>query len=383
MTGPTRSRSAQTAVIAVAAFVVLGMPKAAFSVAWPSVAGALHRDIADLGMIVAIFVAGYLIGTLSVGRMIGRFGTGAVLTAAACAMTAAIGGYAVAGTWAVLLLSAIALGISGGLLDVGLNAHVAVHRGTGAMGWLHAGFGIGSAAGPLLITGLLAIDAGWRIGFWVIAALQIAIAVMLGATRRDWDGPAGRSAPGRVRRRPVVVLTLLVFLLYVGLEVAAAQWGFTFLTEGRSLSEGVAGLAVTGFWIALTGARVLLGIAGDRTPQAGVAAAGTIAAVVFTSLLWWSPAPWVGPAALVALGASLGPIFPLQTLLTPIRVGAAATTTMVGYQMAAASVGAILIPGGLGPLVSAFGVEIVAPVLVVAAAGLVVAVEAARRWVDR
>ena len=102
--------------------------------------------------------------------------------------------------------------------------------------------------------------------------------------------------------------------------------------------------------------------------------------MILTGLLWWSPAPWVGPAAFIALGAALGPIFPLQTLLTPLRVGASATPTMVGYQMAAASVGAILIPGGLGPLVSRFGVEIVAPVLVVAAVGLVVASEAARRW---
>ena len=52
---------------------------------------------------------------------------------------------------------------------------------------------------------------------------------------------------------------------------------------------------------------------------------------------------------------------------------------MVGYQMAAASIGAILIPGGLGPLVSRFGVEIVAPVLVITALCLVAASEATRR----
>jgi len=169
----------------------------------------------------------------------------------------------------------------------------------------------------------------------------------------------------------------------VGLEVAAAHWGFTLLTEGHSLSESAAGLAVTGFWISLTGTRVLLGIAGDRTPHALVAGSGAVAALACTTLLWWSPSSWVGPAALIALGGVIGPIFPLQTLLTPLRVGTSATPTMVGYQMAAASLGAILIPGGLGPLVGRFGVEIIAPVLTVAAGGLVVAGEAARRWGDR
>jgi len=378
-----RSRSIRTAAIAIAAFVVLGMPKAAFGVAWPSVADDLHREIADLGLIVSIFVGGYFTGTLSAGRLINRLGTGAILTAAAGGATVAIGGYAVSGTWPFLLLSAIVLGVAGGLLDAGLNAHVALHRGARVMGWLHAGYGVGSAVGPLMMTGFLAIDAGWRVGFWIIAFLQGAVVVALGFTLRDWDGPEGRPPPTRVRHHPVVFLTLLVFLLYVGLEVAAAHWGFTLLTEGHSLSESAAGLAVTGFWISLTGTRVLLGIAGDRTPHALVAGSGAVAALACTTLLWWSPSSWVGPAALIALGGVIGPIFPLQTLLTPLRVGTSATPTMVGYQMAAASLGAILIPGGLGPLVGRFGVEIIAPVLTVAAGGLVVAGEAARRWGDR
>jgi hypothetical protein len=44
-------------LIAVAAFVVLGMPKAAFGVAWPSVAEDLARNIADLGAVVALHIA--------------------------------------------------------------------------------------------------------------------------------------------------------------------------------------------------------------------------------------------------------------------------------------------------------------------------------------
>lgn len=375
-----RTRTTATgATVAVATFVVLGMPKAAFGVAWPSVAGDLGRGIGDLGAMVAVFVAGYLAGSLSVGRLVGRLGTGQVLATAAAAATGAVAGYAVAGSWPILLAAAVLLGLSGGLLDAGLNAHVALHRGAKVMGWLHAGFGVGSAMGPLLITAFLAGGGGWRPGFWVIAVLQGGVAAALVITVPVWDGGAGRPVRGRVARSPVVVLTLAVFAVYVGLEVAAAQWAYTLLTEGRGLSESAAGLAVTGFWVALTGSRVLLGIAGDRAPAAGVAGAGTLGAVVFTLLLWWYPAGWAGPAALIGLGAVLGPIFPLQTLLTPLRVGGPATATMVGYQMAAASAGAILLPGGLGLLVGWHGPRVVAPLLVAAAAALVVVGEAARR----
>jgi fucose permease len=175
---------------------------------------------------------------------------------------------------------------------------------------------------------------------------------------------------------------MLIFLLYVGLDVAAGSWAYTLLTEGRGIGEGPAGIAVTGYWVALTAVRIGLGIAGERTRPAPAATAAVIAVAVFTGLLWWSPSPWVGPVALVLLGASFGPIFPLQTFLTPQRVGAEATTAMVGYQMAAASVGAIVIPGGLGPLVAEWGVGIVPPVLFVGALALV-AVDAAARRVSR
>jgi fucose permease len=368
------------AIVAVATFVVLGMPKAAFGVAWPSVSGDLGRDIADLGTILAVFVGGYFTGTISTGRVVSLIGSGTALAAAALVSTAGLLGYAVAGSWGALLVAAIVLGCSGGVLDAVVNAHVALRHGPGVMGWLHAGWGAGSAAGPAMMTGLLALGAGWRTGYWVIASLQAVVLAALVATRPEWDGPTGSPQRGSVAPGPTVYLTLLIFLVYVGLEVAAASWAFTLLTEGRGIATGPAGLAVTGFWVALTAVRVGLGIAGNRTPPAPAAALAVAASVALTALLWWSPAAWVGPVALVGLGAALGPIFPLQTVLTPHRVGAAATTAMIGYQLAAASLGAILIPGGLGPLVARWGVGVVPPVLFGAAVALAAADAAARHF---
>ena len=375
----SRPAGRRVVAVAVAAFVVLAMPKAAFGVAWPTVAGDLGREIADLGAILAVYSGGYFIGTLSVGWVVRLAGTGLALSGAAAGLVVAVIGYAAAGTWLVLIGAAALLGIAGGIVDAGINAHVALHHSPGVMGWLHAGFGAGSAAGPALVTGLLAVGAGWRPGFWVVAGLQALLLLALAVTRSEWEGPVPGRPRVRIGRQPIVLLTLIVFMLYVGLEVAAVQWGFTLLTEGRGIGTWVAGLSITGYWIALTGMRVGLGIAGARTPPAPVAAAAALATALTTGLLWWSPWVWVGPFAMVALGAALGPIFPLQTVLTPRRVGAEATTTMVGFQMAAAALGAIVIPGGLGPLVSWWGVGVVPPVLFVTALGLVAADAAARR----
>jgi hypothetical protein len=60
-------------------------------------------------------------------------------------------------------------------------------------------------------------------------------------------------------------------------------------------------------------------------------------------------------------------------------VGVAYTPTAVGYQLAAATVGAAVIPGGLGIVVSLFGVEVVGGVLMVTAVLLAGSIELLRR----
>ena len=94
---------------------------------------------------------------------------------------------------------------------------------------------------------------------------------------------------------------------------------------------------------------------------------------------WLNPVEWAGLLGLVVMGLALGPIFPLQTTLTPSRVGVAYTPTAVGYQLAAATVGAAVIPGGLGIVVSRFGLEVVGVVLMVTAVLLAGSIELLRR----
>jgi hypothetical protein len=108
-------------------------------------------------------------------------------------------------------------------------------------------------------------------------------------------------------------------------------------------------------------------------------AGSTLLAVGGLALLWWNPSDWLGSVGLVAAGFGFGPVFPLQVLMTPRRVGEAYTPWAVGYQVAAANVGAVVIPGGLGLLVAAGGLEVVGPVLFATGGGLLLATEGLRR----
>jgi fucose permease len=369
-------------VVAVVALVAVGMSKAALGVAWPAMATDLGRDLAELGVLLAAFLVAYLAATMVGGDLMGRFGPGAVLTTAGGVGAVALVGYALAQTWTILVAAAVLAGAAGGLVDVGVNARIAVAGGARSMGILHAGFGVGATLGPLLMASLIASGGSWRAGFLVLGAVQSVAAAGFLATRSGWgEGTSriGRGARPALEDGPLLVLSLAVFALYTGLEVGAAQWSFTLFTEGRSISPGVAGLAVAGFWAGITGSRIVLGVLGDRLPPGRALAIGSTTAAVAMGVMWWSPAPWTGPAALMAAGLALGPVFPLLMLATPVRVGVAFTPWAVGYQIAAASAGAAVVPGGIGLAVGWAGLEAITPVLLVVAVGLIAGIRALER----
>src|SRR6202022_1093907 len=70
------------------------------------------------------------------------------------------------------------------------------------------------------------------------------------------------------------------------------------------------------------------------------------------------------PSPRVPTMAGMAAIFPTLVALTVLRARGARAATMIGYQVAAAAVGAAIIPGGVGLLVSWRSVEVIGPVVV-------------------
>jgi len=361
-------------------FVLLGMPMAAMGVAWPSVADDLGRTLGELGLVTFAYGIGYTISTLASGDLTQRFSTGPVLVAAALAASGSLAVLSVTSGWTAFLAATFLLGVAGGLIDPGVNAFVAVHRGARSMGIIHAGFGIGSALGPLFVTALLAAGASWRVAFGTLAAADLLLAVAFLATA----GASGRVG-NRTERRPtadgkglIVALSVIVFFLYAGVAVGTGAWGFTLLTEGRGIGTAVVGITIAAYWGGMTLSRVALGVLGDRVDPDRILTVSAVATVLSLLVLWLAPTPWIGLIALVGSGVAHGAIFPLEMLLTARRFGAGYTPWAVGYEIAGANVGVALLSGGIGLLVGLWDVAIVAPSLLIIAVLLLAAIEALR-----
>jgi len=363
-----------------ASFVLLGTPVAAMGVAWPSAADDLGRTLADLGFVTFVYGAGYTVSTLASGELTRRFSTGPLLVSASLAAAASLAVFASSSTWSLFLVAGFMLGLAGGLLDAGVNAYVAVHRGARSMGIIHTGFGVGSTLGPLLVTFLIAVGWSWRSAFGALAVAELVLAGAFVATVSaiEANEREGGRRPSLGNNSLVLGLSLAVFFLYAGVAASTGAWAYSLLTEGRGISTGVAGVAVAAYWGGVTAGRVSLGVFGNRIEPNRVLTMSAIGTVASLAVLWIAPTPWLGIVGLVASGLSHGFVFPLEVLLTPHRFGAAFTPWAVGYEIAAANVGVAVLSGTIGLLVGEWGISVVAPALLGLALLLWAAIEILR-----
>ena len=351
MSEPAAPARAAAAVMGlqIALFVSLGLPDGALGVAWPSMRGSYGRPLGDLGVVLALNTAGYLAGSTSVAALVRRCGTPWVMTAAMAVAAVAMAVWVLTGWWMVLLAAALVLGVSRGATDAGLNAYVALHGGVRRLGVLHGAYGVGTSLGPLVVLASLAdrdVAAGvdrHRRARRRHRTADVALAPGVAARRRS---PV-RRRPATTARRPdgrrqagavAVAVTMLCFAALVGAEFSTGTWSYTLLTDGRGLADTAAGLWVASYWAGLTLARFALGAAGDRVERVTLLHASCALALAALGLLWWDPGG-AGVLGLPLAGAGFASVFPTLVALMPDRLGAHRSSAVIGWSVAAASVG--------------------------------------------
>lgn len=367
-------------LVAFAAFVLLGLADGSLGVAWPSMRSAFGRGVSDLGVLLAIGSVGYLTASSGYGRIHARLGTGAAIATGCTLMAVGLAGIAGAPQWWIIAFSAVLLGIGGGLVDSGMNAHAALEFDLRSINLLHASYGVGATLGPVLITISLTAGAAWRGGYAVMALGQMAMAGAIWRSRSRWTSRPPETGDDQVVtiRRGRVILLLSLFFVYTGAEVGVGQWAYTLLSEGRAMSTAVAGGWVAAYWGGLTGGRFLVSVVGNRVSPSNTLNASVAMALLGVGALWWDPAG-AGFVGLPIAGIGFAAIFPTLVSLTPLRIGRDRSTRMVGYQLAAANLGIATLPWVLGLFAEAKGLAVLGPGLF----GITALFTILHLWADR
>jgi fucose permease len=358
-------------VLAYLAFLGISLPDGLLGVSWPSMSVSFGQPIGALGLVLPFAVVSSMVSAGSTGVLLSKFGLGRILAASVAAYTVALVAQSLAPSFWVFVAAVVLLAAGSGAIDVGLNSYAARQFNARQITWMHAVYGLGAAAGPLLFLATVTLGVSWRWAFGAVAVLLTLLTIIFATTTRRWPRALPPAEP-RPRTRWTVALRRsppglwlggVAFLVQTGLETGTALWAYTYLTEARAVPTDLAAAATSGYWIALLISRVVLGAVATRTGTRRILVtclAGMGVGAVLLVLPGLSPV-----VGFLLLGFSAAPMFPLLTLTTKDRVGAAWTDRAIGVQSAAATAGSATLPAVIGLLIGPFGPEVIAPSLLV------------------
>lgn len=369
------------------AFIAIGIAEAGLGVLLPSILAAYDLTAATVTLLFVSQISGYILAALTSSLVSSRLGLGRMLLLAASLLTGALIAYALSPLWGVMVAAGTLLGLGIGLIDAGINtAMVQDDRSAHLIGALHGFYGVGALLGPAIATTLLALGMPWRLVYGVLAGVTglLVVAVLAALIYRypsltkqnsTAPAPAWRNLK-RSLRTPVVLLSGSLLLVYVGIEASMGNWAYTVQVIARSTPALAAGYSVSAYWLGLTVGRFMLGYF--------LRSLGAVRTITMACLLlmlglgaWWQlPDQWL---SLPLIGFALAPIFPATIWLMPKRLPGALVPAAVSFATSMASVGAALIPSGVGWLASGVGLEVI-PVAMVP---LALALAALHLWLVR
>jgi fucose permease len=358
-------------------FVSLGLPDSVLGVAWPSMRRTFGLPLDALGSVFLFGTCGYLISSVNSGRILRRIGVGLLLAGSSLLTVVCLLGYAISPSWAFFVALSFASGFAGGAVDAGLNTFAATNLSNRHMNWLHAFWGVGASTGPIIMTAILGIGAGWRWGYGIIAALQTILVAGYFLTLKQWTVPG--EEPARVQalprrdllRLPAAWLSMALFFFYCGVETITGQWMYSVMIESRSIAPVHAGVWVSLYWGSLTAGRFLIGSLANRVNTVRLVQWAMGGALCGVALLL-TRSTTLTFTGLAVTGFSLAPIFPSLMSLTPSRFDARHVPRIIGYQVGCAAIGIAVLPALAGVLARRAGLEMICVLLLALATAMVV-----------
>jgi MFS family permease len=237
----------------------------------------------SVGFVITSASLGYATFLLPLGVATDRFGEHRTLTVGLLGLAVGVGLVAAAPSFPLVLVAAFLLGSCYGVATPGTNKavfdNVAPARQHRAIGIKQVGPTLGSAAGSVLVTGLVGAFF-WQMGFLVAAAVGVTVAsgfyvAYTGGSTAETSYPDFR---GLLANRSYL------FLVAAGLCLGAVFYtttGYTvlYVEESTGAAVAVGGLVLAGLQVSSSAGRVVSGWLGDTLPGEPSVRVGSILAV--------------------------------------------------------------------------------------------------------
>lgn len=339
------------------AFIFLGLLAAAMGPTLTALAEQTRSAINQISFLFTFRSLGYLMGSLLAGRIYDRLSGHVIMAVALCGMVITMLLVPIIPLLWVMVVVMLLMGLSEGCLDVGGNTLLMwLHRGNVGpfMNGLHFFFGVGTFLSPVIIAQLVLLTGDITWGYWVIALLGIPVILNLVRYPSPKNIPAPVEGTKGKIHLPLVILTVLLFLLYVGSEVSFGGWIHTYTLKLGLYGETTAAYLTSFFWGALTVGRLAgIPIAARFKPEQ-ILGADIIGCILSVGLILFWPQSrlmtWIGT---FGAGFSMASMFPATLTLSERRMHI--TGRITSWFFIGSSLGGMIVPTLIGQLFKIFG----------------------------
>ncbi|MDX3058165.1 MFS transporter [Streptomyces sp. NE06-03E] len=330
-------------------FLIPGLSISSWVTRTPDIRDQLGASTAQMGLVLFGLSVGSMLGILSSGALVARFGTRPVMgvgTALIVAGSVAIGcgalfSSAPAVTAGLFLFGA---GMGGGEVAVNIDgAEVERITGRTVLPTLHGFFSLGTVVGAALGILCTAVEfpVQWHLGgMAVVTAGMFAYAIRaipagVGRTRRNTaDGGTAPARPAVWKDRRLLLIGGIILAMALA-EGAANDWLPLLMVDGHGVDPALGSAVYAGFAAAMTLGRFCGGFFIDRFGRAPVVRASALSAALGLALVIFADSPVLAGAAVLfwGLGASLG--FPVALSAAgdsgPDAAARVSLVAMIGY----------------------------------------------------
>ncbi len=348
------------------AFISLGLPDSMLGAAWPVMQIEMGLPLEGAGLVSMIVTGGTIVSSVLSGTLVKKLGTGKLTTLSVLTTALALLGYSFTTSYLWLCLMAVPLGLGAGAVDAGLNDFVARNYGAKHMSWLHAFWGVGATAGPLLMAWMISLSGRWQNGYRLVSTVQFGLVVILIASLPLWrksdhavvEEHAQQQKNGSIWKISGMVPNLAAFFAYCGLELAAGLWFASYLVQIRGVRAETATAWASSYYFGIMLGRMINGFLTIRFSSKTLIRAGQTSILLGILLLFIPGGDLFSLVGLVLVGMGCAPIFPSMLHETPARFGKENSSRLMGIQMAVAYVGQTTMPGLVGLIAGRWSLQI-------------------------
>lgn len=357
----TATLSRREAAAGFAIFGLLGACQAMYGPSIPSLRADFHLSAPVAGLLLSAQFWGAVLGVVAYGAA-GRYvpsrwrlGVAMGCVAAGCGLLG------IAAYWPVALIAALGIGFGSGALIVALNTVFASgfgQRGTAMVNLLNAAYGAGAVLGPIGVA--VSPDNSFRPVFLSAGVIAVVLVVpALSIPPSSVESGHGVSWPQGRRAVAALILFLLVFLLYDGLEADIGGWAATQLRYNEFSGAAAANITAL-FWGALTLGRIILAPVTQRfTPYRLL----TVQLLAVSVVMLLAHQPRLLPESYTITGFLLAPIFPV--LFVWVQSTFPHVHSAPSFVLFAALSGSAAFPPLVGKLIGATSPDVLPTVLLI------------------